>query len=179
MYIKLLFLLTFLSTGMQAQDVKWRVDTENTFIQYEGKHLLHEWNGINKKINGIAIQNQKSNQINKIALLLNVKDFDSNNSGRDAHALEVLEALRYPEIKFFADDIQFEGELVKFSGTLEFHGVTVIKKIQSRFEINENILTFNGNFEIVPSDFGIELPSFLTVKVKDLVQISFQIVFVK
>ena len=40
--------------------------------------------------------------ISKIALAAQVIDFDSGNSGRDSHSLEVLEALKFPNIKFYS-----------------------------------------------------------------------------
>ena len=73
-----------------AQEIQLKIETEESSIKYKGDHLLHSWEGINNNVNGIAIMNSKSNKIEKIAILIYVRDFDSGNSGRDAHSLEVL-----------------------------------------------------------------------------------------
>ena len=169
----------FLFLSAHAQENRLEVEKETSFVQYEGKHLLHEWEGINKSISGVPLQDQESEQLTKIALVLIVQDFDSNNSGRDAHALEVLEALRYPEIKFFSDKIAYNQGQIVFNGTLDFHGMKVSKKIEAQVQKAENSFSLSGEFELIPSDFGIELPSFMTVKMKDLLLIRFRVVLLK
>ena len=70
----------FLFLSAHAQENRLEVEKETSFVQYEGKHLLHEWEGINKSISCVALQDQESEQLTKIALVLIVQDFDSNNS---------------------------------------------------------------------------------------------------
>jgi hypothetical protein len=38
-----------------------------------------------------------------------------------------------------------------------------------------DIWKISGNFKLVPSDFGIKLPSFLSVKMKNLLDIDYSI----
>ena len=59
--------------------------------------------GVNDNVSGVIIYD---NEISKIAIAAKVVDFDSGNSGRDSHSLEVLEALKFPNIKFYSDDIR-------------------------------------------------------------------------
>ena len=175
--ISLFLFLTHLS--LIGQEVRKDVNDQSSFIQYEGKHLLHDWDGINQKVKGIAVVDEATDKIVKIALLANVRDFDSNNSSRDAHALEVLEALQYPEIKFYSDEIKYNSKTVRFSGSLEFHGISITQSIEadlSKIELGTELL---GEFQLIPSDFGIELPSFLSVKMKDLLKINYRIVIDK
>ena len=80
--ISLFIFLTHLS--LIGQEVRKDVNDQSSFIQYEGKHLLHDWDGINQKVKGIAVVDEATDEIVKIALLANVRDFDSNNSSRDA-----------------------------------------------------------------------------------------------
>jgi polyisoprenoid-binding protein YceI len=108
-----------------------------------------------------------------------VRDFDSNNSSRDAHALEVLEALQYPEIKFYSDEIKYNSKTVRFSGSLEFHGISITQSIEADLSKTELGTELLGEFQLIPSDFGIELPSFLSVKMKDLLRINYRIVIDK
>jgi polyisoprenoid-binding protein YceI len=175
--ISLFIFLTHLS--LIGQEVRKDVNDQSSFIQYEGKHLLHDWDGINQKVKGIAVVDEATDEIVKIALLANVRDFDSNNSGRDAHALEVLEALQYPEIKFYSDEIKYNSKTVRFSGSLEFHGISITQSIEADLSKTELGTELLGEFQLIPSDFGIELPSFLSVKMKDLLKINYRIVIDK
>ena len=144
------------------------IDNKSSFIEYSGKHMLHDWDGINKKIKGIVLAEEVSGEFNKIALLAYVRDFDSNNSGRDSHSLEVLDALRYPEVKFYSEQIKYDSDNISFIGSLIFHGVTIDKIINAKIIESDIKYEFFGKFQLTPSDFDIELPSFLSVKMKDL-----------
>jgi len=175
--ISLFIFLTHMS--LIGQEVRKDVNDQSSFIQYEGKHLLHDWDGINQKVKGIAVVDEATDEIVKIALLANVRDFDSNNSSRDAHALEVLEALQYPEIKFYSDEIKYNSKTVRFSGSLEFHGISITQSIEADLSKTELGTELLGEFQLIPSDFGIELPSFLSVKMKDLLRINYRIVIDK
>jgi len=158
-----------------AQEIQLKIETEESSIKYKGDHLLHSWEGINNNVNGIAILNSKSNKIEKIAILIYVRDFDSGNSGRDAHSLEVLEALKYPEIRFYSESIKIVEDNVKFKGTFNFHGIKIEKELIGNMNRKNDIWKISGNFKLVPSDFGIKLPSFLSVKMKNLLDIDYSI----
>ena len=60
--------------------------------------------------------------ISNIAVAAEIADFDSGNSNRDAHSLEVLEALKFPMIKYYSDNIKRDDEVGIINGKLEFHG---------------------------------------------------------
>ena len=93
------------------------INNENSTINYDAKHVLHAWEGINDNVSGVIIYD---NEISKIAIAAKVVDFDSGNSGRDSHSLEVLEALKFPNIKFYSDDIETEGNAITFNGVKSF-----------------------------------------------------------
>jgi len=158
-----------------AQEIQLKIETEESSIKYKGDHLLHSWEGINNNVNGIAILNSKSNKIEKIAILIYVRDFDSGNSGRDAHSLEVLEALKYPEIRFYSESIKIVEDNVNFKGTFTFHGIKIEKELIGNMNRKNDIWKISGNFKLIPSDFGIKLPSFLSVKMKNLLDIDYSI----
>ena len=176
MKIKLsLFALIFCLKFNFAQEIQLKIEKEESSIKYKGDHLLHSWEGINNNVNGIAILNSKSNKIEKIAILIYVRDFDSGNSGRDAHSLEVLEALKYPEIRFYSESIKIVEDNVNFKGTFTFHGIKIEKELIGNMNRKNDIWKISGNFKLVPSDFGIKLPSFLSVKMKNLLDIDYSI----
>ena len=176
---KLLIFFLLLVCSIQAQETTWIIDTSKSLITYSGKHTLHEWEGSNQKLYGRAILNNTSLVFNKLAILAYVRDFDSKNSGRDAHSLEVLEVLSFPEIKFYSESFELIKDSLLINGVFEFHGKKLNKQIMSSIIFSKNEIILNGTFNLIPSDFGISLPAFMLVKMKDLLEIRYSIVLAK
>lgn len=160
-----------------AQKETWTLDPENSFISYDAKHILHSWKGMNTNVKGVA--KVEANKINQIAILTLVKDFDSNNSGRDAHALEVLESLSYPEVRFYSDSITVAQDSIKITGLFNFHGVNQSRSIAALIENEKNKKIIRGSFKLTPSDFDIKLPSLMMVKMENLLLFDFKLEFIK
>ena len=160
-----------------AQKETWTLNPENSFISYDAKHILHSWKGMNTNVKGVA--KVEANKINQIAILTLVKDFDSNNSGRDAHALEVLESLSYPEVRFYSDSITVAQDSIKITGLFNFHGVNQSRSIAALIENKKNKKIIKGSFKLTPSDFNIKLPSLMMVKMENLLLFDFKLEFIK
>ena len=160
-----------------AQKETWTLDPENSFISYDAKHILHSWKGMNTNVKGIA--KVEANKINQIAILTLVKDFDSNNSGRDAHALEVLQSLSYPEVRFYSDSITVAQDSIKITGLFNFHGVNQSRSIAALIENEKNKKIIRGSFKLTPSYFDIKLPSLMMVKMENLLLFNFKLEFIK
>ena len=152
------------------------INNEKSTISYNAKHVLHAWDGVNDNISGVIIYDSV---ISKIAIAAKVVDFDSGNSGRDSHSLEVLEALKFPNIKFYSDDIETEGNAITFNGDIEFHGQKKPITVLGTVDDNENLINVTGKFQIIPSEFSIKLPSFMLIEMEDYLNISFDIQFDK
>ena len=152
------------------------LDKEESNIKYSAKHVLHAWEGVNNDVSGVVVYDEG---ISKIALAAKVIDFDSGNSGRDSHSLEVLEALKFPNIKFYSEDINSEGNAIIFNGEIEFHGekrpITVLGSIDN----SNKKIKIDGKFQIIPSEFLITLPSFMLIEMEDYLDISFSLYFNK
>ena len=162
-----------------STDERWSIDKNSSEIIYSGKHFLHAWSGKNKKINGLLFIDQASNEVNKIAVLLYVNDFDSGNSNRDSHSLEVLNALEFPEIRFYSENIISDNNSITFKGNLEFHGKTVSKDILTVVNRKDNKIQLEGDFKISLNEFGIKAPSFMLAEIEDLIDLSFSLEFIK
>ena len=162
-----------------STDERWSIDKNSSEIIYSGKHFLHAWSGKNKKINSLLFIDQASNEVNKIAVLLYVNDFDSGNSNRDSHSLEVLNALKFPEIRFYSENIISDNNSITFKGNLEFHGKTVSKDILTVVNRKDNKIQLEGNFKISLNEFGIKPPSFMLAEIEDLIELSFSLEFIK
>ena len=152
------------------------INNEKSTISYNAKHVLHAWDGVNDNISGVIIYDSV---ISKIAIAAKVVDFNSGNSGRDSHSLEVLEALKFPNIKFYSDDISTQWNAITFNGDIEFHGQKKPIKVLGTVDDNENLINVTGKFQIIPSEFSIKLPSFMLIEMEDYLNISFDIQFDK
>ena len=162
-----------------STDQRWSINKNSSEIIYSGKHFLHAWSGKNKKINGLLFVDQASNEVNKIAVLLYVNDFDSGNSNRDSHSLEVLNALKFPEIRFYSENIISDNNSITFKGNLEFHGKTISKDILTFVNRKDNKIQLEGDFKISLNEFGIKAPSFMLAEIEDLIDLSFSLEFIK
>ena len=63
--------------------------------------------------------------------------------------------------------------------SFDFHGIKINKEIEADLKPDKSRLELNGYFFIKPSDFKIKLPSFLSVKIDDLLEIDYSIVLKK
>ena len=77
----ILLILIFISfSNLSAQNEnKWMLDTEQSVIEYNAKHLLHAWSGINKNVKGVFLEQSKS----KIAISANICLLYTSPSPRD------------------------------------------------------------------------------------------------
>jgi len=114
-----------------------------------------------------------------MAVLAFVQDFDSKNEGRDAHALEVLESLSYPQVRFYSNLMEQKKASLFIHGQLDFHGVHKNVTIVGVKKLVGNKIILSGNFEIKPTDYKIQLPSFMMVKIDDVLNFDFELTFNK
>ncbi len=169
--ILLVFVLSIFSLTSQETLM---LKADQSYIKYDAKHVLHAWEGVNKNINGVIV---KGKEIEKIAIAAQVVDFDSGNAGRDAHSLEVLEALKFPTIKFYSEKIKTQGNVLVLDGEVEFHGQKKSILVYTTLKDDDESIVINGKFRLIPSEFLIELPSFMLVKMEDFLNIQFELKF--
>ena len=94
-------------------DQTLRADKSKSYLSYSANHALHAWTGTSKKVDCLLIYDGDTKTFKKVAVSTNVADFDSANSSRDSHGLEVLDAIKFPKVTFSSTLIeqQKEGKL--------------------------------------------------------------------
>ncbi len=70
-----------------------RADKAKSYLSYKAVHKLHAWEGKNKSADCLIVYDDEKGTAEKVVVSAKVADFDSQNSSRDSHALEVLEAI--------------------------------------------------------------------------------------
>ena len=169
------FIILFVFNFSLAQSTLM-INAEKSNINYSAKHVLHAWEGVNDNIKGVIIYD---GSVSTIAIAAKVVDFDSGNSGRDSHSLEVLEALKFPNIKFYSDRVNSKGNAIIFEGEIEFHGEKKPIKVLASIEESDENIKINGKFQIIPTEFSLTLPSFMLIEMEDYLNISFSLQFDK
>ena len=158
-----------------SQAQQYELDSDKSFITYSGSHPLHDWQGTSNDVKGIFIFQEETPS--RIAVSTSVASFNSKNSSRDAHSLEILNAINFPKVTFYSDQISMSEKFVSFKGKLSLHGVSIDFGTEGEIIFEKDVVVLRGNFEVNPSDFGIKLPSFMLVKMKDELSLKYNLRF--
>ncbi|RPG54215.1 MAG: YceI family protein [Flavobacteriales bacterium TMED96] len=175
----LIFPLFLITNQIFSQTIKWSLDSNDSFISYDGEHFLHSWSGKNEIIRGVIIENLEEKKFKQIALAMFVKDFDSGNGNRDSNMLEILEVIKFPKIEYYSNRISLDKDKILFSGNLNFHGISRDLNITSEIKKTKNILVLSGEFNFSLVDHNVKLPSFMMRSINKDVLIKYQLIFNK
>ncbi|MGE5352595.1 MAG: YceI family protein [Acidobacteriota bacterium] len=162
---------------LNAQAKRFEADKKQSEISYKLTHPLHEIDAVSKDASVWIDLNQANRLIQKAFVQIPVTSFNSGNSNRDSHAMEVIDAITYPEVRFTSTSISQKGDSLKITGNLTFHGVTKPVSIYAAEAWNQDNLTVNGKFDISLTAFKVDRPSLLGVPVKDDLQFTFKQIF--
>lgn len=155
---------------------KLMADRSKSTITYAMSHPMHSFEGVSRDVACVVVLDDAS-KIESVAAAAKVSSFDSDNTNRDSHALEKMEALKYPKVTFTSNDVQQNGNDLTVKGNLTFHGVTRPVLIQATRQDDNGQLTIKGGFDINLSDYKIEKPSLMMVPVDEKVRLKLQMVF--
>jgi polyisoprenoid-binding protein YceI len=174
--MRILILLLVLPGFLTAQSKK-PLDKKKSTITYSMNHLLHAWDGTSSDLNG-AVQLKADGSIEKVAIVTKVSAFDSKSSNRDAHLLEVVEALKFPNNSIYSTAITAakDGSL-DVKGVLQFHGVNKETSFKATSKSVNGATQVTGNFIFLLEDFKIERPSFMLKPVDNEVKVKFDVFY--
>ncbi len=171
-------LVLLLAAGAKAGSPGTRsaVKSESS-LTYQLTHPLHEVTGVSKDVQCTIEYDDATKVIRSTAFSADVMSFDSGNSNRDSHAMEVLDALSYPTVSFKSTSIETAGNALHVHGDLTFHGRTKPVDLEATTETSANRFTVRGTAAVSLTAFEIERPSLLLIPVKDTLRISFTMAF--
>lgn len=156
---------------------KIEADKKSSKVDYAMKHPLHSWEAVSKESKSIIVFNDKTQKIEAVAVIIPIKSFDSGNSNRDSHAIEVLEALKFPNVTFSASSVQESGTDLIIKGNLSFHGVSKPLELKVQQAISKANIRVTGDFVINMTDFNVEPPRLMGLKTEEKIALKFVMVF--
>lgn len=116
-------------------------------------------------------------------LRVRVMGLQTGNPGRDRDMYRTLAAERYPEVRFTVERVdpsfpsvtERADVLLTIRGLMSIRGVERAMAIPGRVRLRDERLWVRGETALRMSDFGVQAPSRFLLKVKDTVQVSFDI----
>ena len=162
------FMLVFLILalpGVSAADSQW-VLVEST-LTYHVSHPLHQSEGVSHAAKGKGVC--RGGQCDFL-IAVPVKSFDSGDSNRDLHMLQVARGGEFPMITVRTHLPEDASSLAAIPVDLEiqFAGQTMLyKQIAFQHVVKGGETTITGTIPLTLTDFKIDPPSLLAIPVKN------------
>ncbi len=165
------FAIIVLISNSLSQTILIDGERGTSYVQYFIRHPFHSVKAINNDVKFIIEYDVRENKILKAEAVADVTKFDSGNSNRDSHVMEVIEALKYPTITFKSNDVQLNSDNIIVKGLLTFHGVTREVTMVGKASFNEKSLIVEGDFQISLTDFKVKRPTLLFIPSDDVLKL--------
>lgn len=156
-------------TSFARADTQW-ILTHNTLI-YHVSHPLHQSEGVSHAAMGKGICH--AGECNFL-IAVAVKSFDSGDSNRDLHMLQVTRGAEYPMVMVRTKLPESDENAATVNADLEiqFAGQTAqFKQVPFKLERQGSDVHLTGTIPATLSDFKIEPPTLLTMPVKNEIPI--------
>lgn len=166
--IPTVFLLLALPTLVQA-DSRWVL--EKSTLTYHVSHPLHSADGVSHAARGKGVCQA---DLCNFLIAAPVKSFDSGDSNRDLHMLEVTRGAQFPmvEVRTQLPEAQIKAGTIHADLEVQFAGQTVsYKEVSFQLATQGNEITLTGTIPATVSDFKIEPPKLLTMPIKNEVPV--------
>jgi polyisoprenoid-binding protein YceI len=145
-----------------------KADTSST-LTYRLTHPLHEVEAVSREVRYRVEIDPVKHEIGSVSASVDVMSFSSGNSNRDSHAMEVIDALTFPEAG--------NGDSISVAGKVTFHGVTKNATMKGVVRWMPDRLNVSGGFSLSLTEFQIERPSLLMIPVNDTLRFSLDATF--
>jgi polyisoprenoid-binding protein YceI len=174
---KLILVLLCVAASTRAQTKVVEASKEESSITYKLNHKLHHIEAVSKDGWFRAELDPAKHEITSVTAQVDVMTFDSGNSNRDSHAMEVIESIKYPDVTFSCSAIAQSGDSVRVSGKLTFHGIANDITMTGIAKWSDKRLDVDGGFDLSLTEFKVERPSLLMIPVDDALRFSLHAVF--
>jgi len=163
---KILILIPLLALPNYAQaDRQWVL--EQSTLTYHVSHPLHQVDGVSHAARGKGVCH--AGQCDFL-IAAPVKSFDSGDSNRDLHMLQVTRGAQFPmvSVRTRLPETASASATVHVDLEIQFAGQTVqYKQVLLQLATQGNQIRISGTIPATLSDFKIDPPSLLAVPVKN------------
>ncbi len=170
-----------LSVALSAGTM-WNLDASKSTVSYHLVHKLHQFTGTDHgHLDGKALM--KPDGTVQAQVVGHVKDFDSENSNRDEHMMETVEAARFPNVSAKAlvhfDPGQASGtQKADAKVEMNLHGKNETKTVPVTLTYEgANRVHVTSDFDASVEGFGIQRPQLLFVPINDAMGIKLDLWF--
>jgi hypothetical protein len=165
---RIAFLVLFLSSVASADD-QWILD--QCTLTYHVSHPLHQTDGVSHAARGKAVCHSGECDF---LIAVPVKSFDSGDSNRDLHMIQVTRGAEFPMITVRTHLPESASTASTLNADLEiqFAGQTAhYKEVSFQLTRQGNETRITGTIPATLADFKIDPPTLLTLPVKNEIPI--------
>lgn len=169
----LIALLLFSLPAFCQTDTNWGL--EQSTLTYHMTHPIHHVDGVSHAAKGKGVCH--AGQCDFL-IAVPVKSFDSGDSNRDLHMLEVTLGAQFPMVivRTQFPEAATTSPTIYADLTVQFAGQTAhYKHVPFQRVMQGNEVRISGTIPATCSDFKIVPPSFLTVPIKNEIPVSVDI----
>jgi len=148
-----------------AADSQWAL--QKSTLTYHVSHPLHEVEGISHEARGKGVCHEGQCDF---LIAVPVKSFDSGDSNRDLHMLQVTRGDQFPLVSVRTRLPETESASATIHADLEiqFAGQTAtFKQVPLELKTNGDEVSLSGSVPATLADFKIDPPSLLAIPVKN------------
>ncbi len=167
-----------MTAGVGAQPRAAETVTGKSWVAYRLVHPLHVIDATSHNVIYTLELDPAKREITRVIAQVDVTTFDSGNSNRDSHAMEVVDALTYPDVQFTSTSVAEKDDSLWVTGDLTFHGITKAVTMVGTAQWQAGEVDIKGGFDIGLTEFKIERPALLMIPVEDKLSFTLGAAFV-
>ena len=172
---RVLLALALLAPNLAQADNQWVL--EQSTLTYHVSHPLHQIDGISHAARGKGVCHAGQCDL---LIAVPVKSFDSGDSNRDLHMLQVTRGAQFPMVSVRTRLPEAASPSATIRGDLEiqFAGQTAqYKQVPFQLETQGNQIRISGTIPAALSDFKIDPPSLLAIPVKNEMPVRVEMIW--
>ena len=161
--------------SLALADGQWML--EQSTLTYRVSHPLHQSEGVSHAARGKGVCH--AGQCDFL-IAVPVKSFDSGDSNRDLHMLQVTRGAEFPmvTVRTRIPESERTAATILVDLDIEFAGQTAhYKQVQLQLVTQGNETRISGTIPATLSDFKIEPPSLLAIPVKNDIPVRMEMVW--
>ena len=162
---KILIALLFVAIPTFAADSQWVL--QQSALTYHVSHPLHQSEGVSHAAKGKGVCHAAQCEF---LIAVPVKSFDSGDSNRDLHMLQVTRGAEFPlvTVRTRLPESDDAASSINVDLEIQFAGQTAqYKQVPFKLEKQGDLIHITGTISATLTDFKIDPPSLLTLPVKN------------